>query len=573
MTIFFVVDTVNIDMNWSKRLNQPVPSRYSLVIVLALSLLVLILGFIFVTQSPKENDKSQAQGTNYKQYQDLLSEGKIRPVGEILEIDLHYESTNAGAPLTISKLKKKKGFAPQSENGENTYNLILVDEVGSSLYTLPFSVPATYTEPPSPKGVQDRHGRVDLKSVDFTLTTPYFPEADQVRLLDPQGRIILTAPLYNVSAVENSPNFRTIDGKDFQEKKSKGLINFNGFGVGKADAQTAAQYLDVVFIGDNYTSAEIGTFHTDVNRFISKLLEYEPFRSKSSQILFHYVDNTADLGCLHNATMDRLIVCNNSIVTQQVNNSAVPYDKIAVIVKDSVYGGSGGAISVAYNGSSGPLVFVHEFGHSFGGLHDEYNLYTTNGTVSNTTQMNCYAGTPPAAEWGGMIASTDYNLGCRFPNWYRSSANSMMLTLGPVFNVVSQKILNDKFALYTAPIAVPTPTSAPTIPPTKAPTPTNAPIATPTLSGPDTILPVVTITSPAGARVANNQTVSASATDNVRVVRMELYIDGALRSTSSTGLISFKWNTRNVAPGTHTILVKAFDAAGNIGQSSRSVTK
>ena len=55
------------------------------------------------------------------------------------------------------------------------------------------------------------------------------------------------------------------------------------------------------------------------------------------------------------------------------------------------------------------------------GLLDEYNLYSSNGSVSNTTYSNCYAGTPPNSVWS-LLSGIVYTKGCKYPNWYRSSS-------------------------------------------------------------------------------------------------------------------------------------------------------
>lgn len=90
----------------------------------------------------------------------------------------------------------------------------------------------------------------------------------------------------------------------------------------------------------------------------------------------------------------------------------------------------------------------------------------------------------------------------------------------------------------------------------------------------DSSVPVVSILSPAnGAVVKNNVTISASATDNVSVKSMSLYIDGVLKASTTTGSISYGWNVRRIASGTHTIRVDARDASGNLGSRTISVLK
>jgi len=86
----------------------------------------------------------------------------------------------------------------------------------------------------------------------------------------------------------------------------------------------------------------------------------------------------------------------------------------------------------------------------------------------------------------------------------------------------------------------------------------------------DTTPPAASVTSPAnGATVSGTVVVNASASDNVGVTQMQLFIDRTqvAANTSSTSL-SFSWSTVTVANGSHTIVAKAFDATGNVGTSA-----
>jgi len=52
------------------------------------------------------------------------------------------------------------------------------------------------------------------------------------------------------------------------------------------------------------------------------------------------------------------------------------------------------------------------------------------------------------------------------------------------------------------------------------------------------------------------------------VVKVELYVDGALTATSTRAPFTTKWNTQRVRAGAHTLQLKAYDAAGNRGVSA-----
>lgn len=84
----------------------------------------------------------------------------------------------------------------------------------------------------------------------------------------------------------------------------------------------------------------------------------------------------------------------------------------------------------------------------------------------------------------------------------------------------------------------------------------------------DTVAPTVTLTSPANnATLSGTVAITASAADNFVVSRVELYKNGMLLSTSSTPQLSYSWNTKSEPNGTYVLVLKAYDAAENMGQS------
>lgn len=89
------------------------------------------------------------------------------------------------------------------------------------------------------------------------------------------------------------------------------------------------------------------------------------------------------------------------------------------------------------------------------------------------------------------------------------------------------------------------------------------------LDNTDGVAPTVSLTAPAaGATVSGNVTISASASDNIGVSRVEFLIDGALAASDSSAPYSTVWDTSSVANGTRRLQARAFDAAGNVGTSS-----
>jgi hypothetical protein len=87
---------------------------------------------------------------------------------------------------------------------------------------------------------------------------------------------------------------------------------------------------------------------------------------------------------------------------------------------------------------------------------------------------------------------------------------------------------------------------------------------------------VIVILAPsASATVAGTVSVLVGASDNVGVVKVELYVDGRLTTIATSAPFTTKWNARDksVATGSHTLQVRAYDAAGNIGSSAPLLVK
>jgi len=88
----------------------------------------------------------------------------------------------------------------------------------------------------------------------------------------------------------------------------------------------------------------------------------------------------------------------------------------------------------------------------------------------------------------------------------------------------------------------------------------------------DTAAPTVAISSPAnGASVSGVVSVNASASDNVGVTNVELYVNNVRVASDAVAPYGFGWDSSALAGTTATLTAKAYDAAGNVGATSVSV--
>ena len=149
--------------------------------------------------------------------------------------------------------------------------------------------------------------------------------------------------------------------------------------------------LDVVILGDGYTSQEEFKFIKDLKRYTDLLIAQEPFKSNKDKINVTGILKPSEesgidepgadiykstsLGTtFYSLGSERYVLTEENKIMRDVAAHA-PYDAIFIMCNSARYGGGGiynfYCTFVADNQFS-PYIFLHEFGHSFGGLADEY---------------------------------------------------------------------------------------------------------------------------------------------------------------------------------------------------------
>lgn len=84
----------------------------------------------------------------------------------------------------------------------------------------------------------------------------------------------------------------------------------------------------------------------------------------------------------------------------------------------------------------------------------------------------------------------------------------------------------------------------------------------------DGVAPSATITAPAnGATVSGTVSVTANASDNIGVDRVEFLLDGALSGSDASAPYTYAWNSTTASNGAHALQARAVDLAGNTGYS------
>jgi hypothetical protein len=149
--------------------------------------------------------------------------------------------------------------------------------------------------------------------------------------------------------------------------------------------------VDLVIIGDGYTKSEQKAFSKDLDYFSNVFFSIEPYAGhrKDFNITGIFIPseesgtdeprqgrykNTVVSSSFNTFDSDRYLLADDNKTIRDIA-SQVPYDAVLIMVNLDRYGGGGIFNWQTVFATGSPLrdyVFLHEFGHAFAGLGDEY---------------------------------------------------------------------------------------------------------------------------------------------------------------------------------------------------------
>jgi len=210
-----------------------------------------------------------------------------------------------------------------------------------------------------------------------SVTIPY-PKNSVKIVIEKRDRKNKYTSLFEIDFIET----------DFFVKKEK-VYDFKTSRI--LDNGDPSKNVDIVIIPEGYTKQEMSKFRADAQRFSDAIFNYSPFDKYKNKFNIHIIEayskesgtdipgkdiwkNTIVNSSFYTFGIERYITTTDVKSVRDIA-SLVPYDQIYILVNSTKYGGGGiynfYNLCVADNFSS-ELIFVHEFGHGFGGLADEY---------------------------------------------------------------------------------------------------------------------------------------------------------------------------------------------------------
>lgn len=246
--------------------------------------------------------------------------------------------------------------------------------------------------------------------------------------------------------------------------------------------------INMVVLGDGFTAAQQGDFVADATTLVNYIFNKAPFNQYKNYFNVYAIKViSAESGVKHPGTatdvtepvfavsnpnnylgttfdvgVHRCVYSNNTNTVTSVLASNVPDFDIAFVLGNSPeYGGCGGTYAFLSNHPSAPEIVVHELGHSFGKLADEYwfagSLESPNKTKNNDPATN---------KWKNWIGLNNVGIFpyAESPTWFRPHQNCEMRYLDREFCSVCKQQLVERVHTLQNPIDSFTPSNAASIP-------------------------------------------------------------------------------------------------------------
>jgi hypothetical protein len=235
-------------------------------------------------------------------------------------------------------------------------------------------------------------------------------------------------------------------------------------------AERAGDRITLVFVGDGYTRAQLPLYHRQVERVWRALSAIEPFHRYRGLFRIRRIDVVSQRSGLRSGSplgmrfgcegLDRLLCADPNAVRRYAESVPGPRYVIA-LANSKTYGGEGGDDGITTLSAGGPQalqVAQHEFGHTVGGLGDEYGSAPDDAGYPNLSTVDAATMRAEHVKWWRWLGAADPTGGrvgaYRGANGlYRPTRDSVMRDLGEPYNLPSREAIIERLYRQASPVS------------------------------------------------------------------------------------------------------------------------
>jgi len=311
-----------------------------------------------------------ATGANAQDFEEYFCEKTLR-------LDYIFSGNTASQHISVDKLNMMPGWygkrhrlaeVPLEGNGRIT---VKSHRTGKALYVNSFST--LFQE-----WLSYDEARTGAKAFENVFLVPM-----------PKDTVDITVDLYDNRREKTASLTHTVTPDDILIRHI-GQKNITPY-ITLQQAEDTSRCINIAIVAEGYTENEMDVFVGDAKEATGALFSHEPFKSARTRFNIVAVKSPSEesgtsipsKGIWKNTALGShfdTFYSNRYLTTLNLKKlhdilAGIPYEHIIILVNTDEYGGGGilnsYVLSMAHHRLFKPVV-VHEFGHSFGGLGDEY---------------------------------------------------------------------------------------------------------------------------------------------------------------------------------------------------------
>ncbi len=420
--------------------------------------LVLLL-CVFAVYAEAENRQINLTLHSFSQTSKEVEALSAKNINSV-SVNQDLANKNSQPTLTLNRMSDSPISPSKAELGIKDLVVVSLDKRGNELSRQILKNPLYF-----------RAEVFDENSGAMTFSKDIKRDSAVLNLIVPDNDKLHTIKIYQAKQLNNTLKLQQLhqitpdipkDKMAMNDTLTRNSLSQNSASTGVVkvlDSGDSLNRVDLVFLSEGYTHSQLAKFSTDVDNIVDGYFNVSPYKEYKNLYNVWRVEVAsnqtgagtggqpidtqfgANFGCYN---IERLLCVDEGKVLNYINSIMPSHqaDQVVVVVNTTTYGGAGGTVATMSLAPAAIDLALHEVGHSFGHLADEY----TNGNCITSEPFEANVTTSPYGQkWSHWLSASNVDAyeGARYcaSGMYRPTYDSMMNHLGVPFYQVNEEAL------------------------------------------------------------------------------------------------------------------------------------